>query len=66
MIGSNGATCGPELYSEMQRLICEWYGSDADDRIAGLPKLVQDLAKLQQNYAARTPGQACHDCVEAA
>jgi hypothetical protein len=67
MSTSNGAQHGPELYNEMQRLICEWYGSDADERMAGLPKLVRDLAALQQSHAARvTPGMACHDCVEAA
>lgn len=67
MSGLNGALSGPELYSEMQRLICEWYGMDADERMAALPKLVRDLVAIQQTFAVKaTPGLACHDCVEAA
>lgn len=66
MNGSNGALYGPELYSEMQRLICEWYGLDAADRTNSIPKLVRDLVQLQQGYSARSAQAACHDCTEAA
>ncbi len=66
MSESNGAAYGPELYSEMQRLICEWYGMDADVRVASIPKLVRDLVQLQQKFLADAARLACHDCTEAA
>jgi hypothetical protein len=58
------AVCGPEVFSEMQRLICEWYGLDANEQTGAIPKLVHDLVQLQHNGAV-TARVACHDCAEA-
>lgn len=60
MNGQTDVVVGPELYSEMQRLICDWYGMDAAERMDALPKLVRDLVRLQQSYANGV-AHAAHD-----
>jgi N-methylhydantoinase B/oxoprolinase/acetone carboxylase alpha subunit len=62
----NGAEHGPELYSEMQRLISQWYGMDESARSAALPQLVKELMQLHNRCGADVVRAACHDCTEAA
>jgi hypothetical protein len=64
MVENNGLLTGPELYSAMQRLICEWFGMDANEQTRAIPKLVRDLARLQEAPLAAATRAACHDCAE--
>ncbi len=63
---TNGYVTGAELYGEIQRLICEWRGSDAADQDAALPALVEKIVQLKQAPVAFLAKAATHDDAEAA
>ena len=57
---------GIELYNELQRLLCEWHGSDAGEQTAMIPNLVERIVRLTRTSSMDVARMACHDGAEPA
>lgn len=57
---------GPELYHQVQRLICQWAGQDAGQQRESMRQLVADIVTVSKGYDELAARTASHDPANAA